>query len=75
MHGLDVVFYCRLVEEVRDKTAVALETDEVYMNTQFEDFIRLVVLKNRGGEETSFEYDAVSPSLPHSLGRNTEHAN
>lgn len=48
----------RLVEEVRDKTAVALETDEVYMNTQFEDFIRLVVLKNRGGEETSFEYDA-----------------
>jgi len=48
----------RLVEEVRDKTGVGLETDEVYMNTRFEDFVRLVVLKSRGGEETKFEFDA-----------------
>ena len=47
------------MEEVRDRTGVDLENDDVYMNTTFEQFIRMVVLKSRGGAETKFEYDAV----------------
>ena len=54
-----VVVLCRLIEEVREKTNVVLETDEVYMNTQFTDFIRQLVLKSRGTEEVKLEYDAV----------------
>ncbi len=49
----------RLVEEVRDRTGVELENDDIYMNTVFEQFIRLVVVKSRGGGDTEFEFDAV----------------
>ncbi len=49
-----------MVEEVRDKTGVALENDDVYMNTTFEAFMNTVVIKSRGGEEVELEYDAVS---------------
>lgn len=39
----------RLVEEVKDKCHVPLNNEDVYMATQFDDFIRTVVLKARGG--------------------------
>ena len=50
----------RLVEEVKEKTGVALENDDVYMSTTFESFINTVVLKSRGGDAVELEYDAVS---------------
>lgn len=53
----------RLIEEVREKTSVSLETDDVYMNTRFTDFIRQLVLKSRGAEEVKLEYDAVGGSI------------
>lgn len=40
-----------------------LENDDVYMNTVFEQFVRAVVLRSRGGGETTFEYDAVRDPL------------
>ena len=44
------MFHCslRLVEEVKDLCGVSLENEEVYMNTSFEDFTNLVILKGRG---------------------------
>ena len=55
-----LLYVCRLVEEVRDATEVDLETDDVYMNPTFEEFTRVMVLKNRGGDEAGFEYHPVS---------------
>ena len=51
---------CRLVEEVKEKTGIALENDDVYMSTTFESFINTVVIKSRGGDAVELEYDAVS---------------
>ncbi|CAI8056591.1 Cytosolic 10-formyltetrahydrofolate dehydrogenase [Geodia barretti] len=56
----------RLVEEVRDATEVDLETDDVYMNPTFEEFTRVMVLKNRGGDEAGFEYH---PAVLHANNR------
>ena len=52
----------RLVEEVKQKCGgVRLENDDVYMNTEFEDFTSLVVRRGRGIEDKEpFTFDAVS---------------
>ena len=55
----------RLVEEVKDSTEVELETDDVYMNSSFEEFSRQVILRSRGGEDTSFEYHPVRHTHTH----------
>ena len=52
--------YLRMVEEVREKTGVELETDDVYMSTRFGDFIHTLVSKSRGEGVVELEYDAVS---------------
>ena len=54
--------HLRLVEEVKDICGVALENEDVYMNTTFEDFTNQVVVKGRGGgaEEKDVEFDKVS---------------
>ncbi|KAL5515301.1 hypothetical protein EMCRGX_G000452 [Ephydatia muelleri] len=54
----------RLIEEVRDAaTSVTMVNDEVYMNSRFEDFVRIVVLKNRGAfGSNGIEYDTVTIS-------------
>ena len=50
---------------MRDAAEVDLETDDVYMNPTFEEFIRILVLKSRGGGEASFEYHPVSELHTH----------
>ena len=51
----------RLVEEVRDKFSVNIETSDVYMATTFEDFHKMIVLLSRGGsEKVKLEFDAVT---------------
>lgn len=51
----------RLVEEVKEKcNGVQLSNEHVYMSTQFDDFIKTVVLVSRGvSTEKEFTYDAV----------------
>ena len=56
----DMCTHPRLVEEVKDATEVELETDDVYLNPSFEDLTRQVILKSRGGEDSTFEYHPVS---------------
>ncbi len=51
---------CRLIEEVREKAGVTLETDDVYMSTTFGAFIHTMISKSRGGDAVELEYDAVS---------------
>ena len=52
----------RLVEEVRDLSGVAVADDEVFMNRTLEEFVKLVVLKGRGGGgvDKTVDYDKVS---------------
>ena len=50
----------RLLEEVRELTGVEMENDDAYMNSTFTEFVKQLVLMNRGGQETKLEYDAVS---------------
>ena len=47
---------------MKDICGVALENEDVYMNTTFEDFTNQVVVKGRGGgaEEKDVEFDKVS---------------
>lgn len=51
----------RLVEEVKTKcNGITLANEEVYMATSFDEFVRAVVLKGRGGDSAvDIEYDAV----------------
>merc|ERR1719204_1655063 len=45
--SMDVV---RLVEEIKEKCdGLAIENDDVFMNTKFSDFVQMLVLKSRGG--------------------------
>ena len=54
---MDVV---RLVEEVKQNCSVSLENEDVYMNTQFDDFTNCVIKRSRGIEDKEpFEFDAV----------------
>ena len=59
------VCVCRLVEEVRDVSGVAVANDEVFMNRTLEEFVKLVVLKGRGGGVTdkTIDYDKVSRKM------------
>ena len=55
--SMDVV---RLVEEVKQICSVNLENDDVYMNTQFDDFTNCVIKRGRGIEDKEpFTFDAV----------------
>lgn len=55
--SMDVV---RLVEEVKQNCSVSLENEDVYMNTQFDDFTNCVIKRSRGIEDKEpFEFDAV----------------
>ena len=45
---------------MKEKTGVALETDDVYMSTQFGEFVHTLVTQSRGGNVVELEYDAVS---------------
>ena len=47
---------------MKDLCGVALENEDVYMNTTFEEFTNQVVVKGRGGgaEEKDVEFDKVS---------------
>lgn len=76
----------RLVEEVRDKFSVNLETADVYMATSFEDFHKMVILLTRGGSGGSgnqkIPYDEISLTInnrvitfPHQLFINNEFIN
>uniref|UniRef100_A0A6G1SL03 10-formyltetrahydrofolate dehydrogenase n=1 Tax=Aceria tosichella TaxID=561515 RepID=A0A6G1SL03_9ACAR len=49
----------RLVEEVKDVVGDSLELDneDVYMNTQFEDFVEMVVRRTRGESSSGAELD------------------
>ncbi|XP_075983493.1 cytosolic 10-formyltetrahydrofolate dehydrogenase [Anticarsia gemmatalis] len=44
--SMDVV---RLVEEIKDISNVELQNEDIYMNTTFEEFYNIAVLKSRGG--------------------------
>ena len=44
--SMDVV---RLIEEVKEEAAVTLTNEEVFMATQFKDFIKTIVVVSRGG--------------------------
>ncbi|XP_035207691.1 mitochondrial 10-formyltetrahydrofolate dehydrogenase-like isoform X2 [Stegodyphus dumicola] len=39
----------RLVEELREKCGIVLENEDVYVSTQFNEFVKAAVLKLRGG--------------------------
>lgn len=71
--SMDVV---RLVEEVKEKcNDIRLQTEDVYMNTTFEDFFQCVIRRGRGIEDKEpFVFDAVKMkknnmdiSFPHQL--------
>jgi len=47
----------RLVEEVKQKCEIALTNEEVYMNTDFEHFSKIAIMKSRGLTETEFNCD------------------
>lgn len=44
--SMDVV---RLVEEIKDLANIELQNEDIYMNTTFEEFFNMAVLKSRGG--------------------------
>ena len=45
---------------MKERCGVELTNDDVYMATTYEDFVKAVVVKSRGGGEAEFTYDAVS---------------
>ena len=57
--------FFRLIEEVKEKCGgVALENEDVYMATEYKDFVKAVVMRSRGiSTKKPFTYDAVSLSL------------
>lgn len=55
--SMDVV---RLVEEIKDIANLELQNEDVYMNTTFEDFYNMAVLKSRGGSgNKEIVYDGI----------------
>lgn len=55
--SMDVV---RLVEEVKDLAKIELQNEDIYMNTTFEEFCQIAVLKSRGGlDKKEIVYDGV----------------
>ncbi|XP_031571747.1 cytosolic 10-formyltetrahydrofolate dehydrogenase-like isoform X1 [Actinia tenebrosa] len=64
----------RLVEELKQKCSVILEAEEVYLNTRFEAFLRLSILRSRGeGKEeftcntTDLEVNDMTIHMPYQL--------
>lgn len=53
------VFVCRLVEGVLEDCGIELANEEVYMATTYDEFVKAVILKGRGGGAKEFTYDAV----------------
>ncbi|KAL0867641.1 hypothetical protein ABMA27_008396 [Loxostege sticticalis] len=55
--SMDVV---RLVEEVKDLASIELQNEDIYMNTTFEEFYTIAILKSRGGSGAKeIVYDGV----------------
>ncbi|KAH9636936.1 hypothetical protein HF086_016875 [Spodoptera exigua] len=55
--SMDVV---RLVEEVKDLAKLELQNEDIYMNTTFEEFYTVAILKSRGvTENAEISYDGV----------------
>lgn len=55
--SMDVV---RLVEEVKDLAKLELQNEDIYMNTTFEEFYTIAILKSRGGTENAdVEYEGL----------------
>ncbi|XP_046839879.1 cytosolic 10-formyltetrahydrofolate dehydrogenase-like [Xenia sp. Carnegie-2017] len=54
--SMDVV---RLIEEVKEKCDISLEAEDVYMNTGFGDFVKMVVLTSRGVTNEEFKVDTI----------------
>lgn len=67
MLPLSHLFFCRLVEEVKELCdGLELENEDVYMATTFGDFIQLLVRKLRGDDkESECIIDYVSPGPLH----------
>lgn len=58
------VFFYRLIEEIKSASDVTLDNDMVYMAPVFEEFVTEVILRKRGGgQDSQFEYDAVSTNI------------
>lgn len=55
----------RLVEEVKEKCLIVLEAEEIYMNTRYGDFVRLSVLRYRGGGQEEFSCSTVDMDVNH----------
>jgi formyltetrahydrofolate dehydrogenase len=69
----------RLVEEVKEKCGIELQSEDVYMATTFDEFVKAVILQGRGGGATEFTYDAIRMHVnnmdlefPHQLFINNE---
>ncbi|XP_013167806.1 PREDICTED: cytosolic 10-formyltetrahydrofolate dehydrogenase [Papilio xuthus] len=55
--SMDVV---RLVEEIKDLAQIELQNEDIYMNTTFEEFSQIAVMKSRGGSGAAdIVYDGV----------------
>ncbi|XP_043223831.1 cytosolic 10-formyltetrahydrofolate dehydrogenase-like isoform X1 [Amphibalanus amphitrite] len=75
--SMDVV---RLLEEVKMKSGVELQNEDVFMASKFDDFVQTVVFVSRGGSlKPEFTYDAIKMhvnnmdiSFPHQIFINNE---
>ena len=54
---MDVV---RLVEELKHTAGIALKNDDVYMNSTFDGFVTVAVLKSRDSGDADFVFNHVS---------------
>ncbi|KAF8790670.1 cytosolic 10-formyltetrahydrofolate dehydrogenase-like isoform X1 [Argiope bruennichi] len=51
----------RLVEELKEKCGISLENEDVYVATSFQEFVRVAILKQRGGSASpKLEFNAVT---------------
>jgi hypothetical protein len=61
----------RLIATIKHKCGVELETEEVFMNTRYKDFIKLTISRRRGSDASSFQFSSVklevngNPLNPH----------
>lgn len=49
----------RLIEELKEAFSIVLEAEDIYMNTRYGDFVRLSVLRSRGGGLEEFSCKTV----------------
>lgn len=49
----------RLIATIKHKCGVELETEEVFMNTRYKDFIKLTISRRRGSDASSFQFSSI----------------